>query len=258
MRALEVAAAQVHGQRHAGGFLCDDLVDELGVPVGQFIGVVPALAGGFTHFFVTEVGQVGVVHLDIGTTRGGQAAQLVAVSARHVVVEGRIKLGVGLLADAGAAAAEVQHGGGGNRHLGGATRRDLALEVLEIRELDVLGMAHLVNDTDHRWGQLLGAVGLAHGDRDVGLHTAELLEKVDVEVGAPELAVRDALQAHVFLKLHDLGDRLVFHQAQLLGRDLARGLFFARLEQVLGTQEAADVVVAGGKVGDGHGVSPDR
>ena len=88
--------------------------------------------------------------------------------------------------------------------------------------------------------------GLLDRDRDVGLDAAELLEEVDVEVGAAELAVGDALEAHVLLELHDLGDRLVFDLAQLLGRDLALGLLLARLQQVLGAQEAADVVVAGG------------
>jgi hypothetical protein len=66
------------------------------------------------------------------------------------------------------------------------------------------------------------------------------------KVGAAELAVGDALQAHVFLELHDLGDGLVFHRAQLLGRDVALGFLFAGFQQVLGAQKAADMVVAGG------------
>jgi hypothetical protein len=98
-----------------------------------------------------------------------------------------------------------------------------------------------------------GAVGLADGDRDVGLDAADLLQKVDVEIGAAELAVGDALQSDVLLELHDLGDRLVFHRAQLLGGDVALGLLLAGFQQVLGAQKAADMVVAGGKLG--HGVS---
>jgi hypothetical protein len=46
-----------------------------------------------------------------------------------------------------------------------------------------------------------------------------------VEVGAPELAVGDRLQAGVFLELDDLGDRLVLDLAQLCCADLA---FFSR------------------------------
>jgi hypothetical protein len=61
------------------------------------------------------------------------------------------------------------------------------------------------------------AVGLPDRDRDVGLDAAELLEEIDVEVGAPELAVGDALQADVFLEPDDLGDRVVLDFAQRFG-----------------------------------------
>ena len=84
-------------------------------------------------------------------------------------------------------------------------------------------------------------VAKAYGD--------ELLEEVDVEVGAAELAVGDALQADVLLELHDLGDGLVFDGAKLLGRDLAPGFLLARFEQVFGAQETADVVETGGQGG---------
>jgi hypothetical protein len=43
------------------------------------------------------------------------------------------------------------------------------------------------------------------------------VEEVDVEIGAAELAVGDALQAHVFLELDDLADGLVFDLAKLSG-----------------------------------------
>ena len=92
--------------------------------------------------------------------------------------------------------------------------------------------------------------------RDVGLHAAQLRQEVDVEIGAAELAVGDAVQAHVFLELDDVGDGAVFHRAQLLGRDLALGVLLARVEQELGAQEAADVVgTEGGLGGCGHGGS---
>jgi hypothetical protein len=110
----------------------------------------------------------------------------------------------------------------------------------------------LVGDADHRRGQVGGAIGLQHRQRNVGDHAAELLEEVDVEIGAAELSVGNRLQAHVLLELDDLGNRLVFNRAQLLGRDLAFGLLFARLQQVSGAQKAADMVVTGGELG-GHG-----
>ena len=93
----------------------------------------------------------------------------------------------------------------------------LRLQVLEVGALDVLDVAHLVDHAHHRRRELLAAVGLPDRDRDVGLDAAELLEEVDVEVGAAELAVGDALEADVLLELDDLGDRLVLDFAQLLG-----------------------------------------
>jgi hypothetical protein len=256
MRALEVAAAQVHREQHARRLLRDHLVDEGGIAVRQLVRVVAALAGGFAHVLVAQVGEVGVVHLHVGAAGRGQRAQLVAVGLGHVVVEHRVELGVRVLADAGAAAAKVQHGRRGDGHLGRAAGGHLALQVLEIGELDVLDVAHLVDHAHRGRRQFLGAVGLADGDRNVGLHAAELVEEVDVEIGAAELAVGDAFQADVFLEADDLGDGLVFDRAQLLGRDLALGLLLARFEQVLGAQETADVVVAGGQGGVlGHGVN---
>ena len=62
------------------------------------------------------------------------------------------------------------------------------------------------------------------------------------------------LQADVLLEPDDLGDRLVFHRAQLRGVDrLLDEELFARLEQVLRAQEAADVVGAErGRGAGGH------
>ena len=120
------------------------------------------------------------------------------------------------------------------------------LEELEVGELDVPGVSHLVDDAHHRRRQFFGAVGSADGHRHIGLHAAQLLQKVDVEVGAAELAVGDALQADIFLELDDLGDRLVFDFAQPFGRDLAVRMLFAGFEQDLGAQEAADVIGAEG------------
>ncbi len=78
-----------------------------------------------------------------------------------------------------------------------------------------------------------------------------------MEVGATELAVGDGLQAHVFLELDDLGDRAVLDFAQLRGRDRALLALFARVEQDLRAQEAADVVGAErGRGALGHGFSP--
>jgi hypothetical protein len=147
-----------------------------------------------------------------------------------------------LLADARAPAAEVQHRRRRNRDLGRA--RGAGLQVLEVGELDVLHVPHLVDHAHHGRCELLAAVGPLDHHRDVGFHAADLLEEVDVEVGAAELAVGDRLQADVLLESDDLGDRPVFHLAQVGGANLAFRLFLARLEQVFRTQEAAYVIGA--------------
>jgi hypothetical protein len=71
--------------------------------------------------------------------------------------------------------------------------------------------------------------------------------------GPAELAVGDALQAHIAVEPHDLGDRAVFHFAQLGGADLAAGLLLECFEQVGRAEETADMVGAEGR-GLAHGV----
>ena len=105
-------------------------------------------------------------------------------------------------------------------------------------------MLHLADDTHHRRRQLLGAVGPLNGDRDVGLHSADLLEKVDVKVRAAEFSVGDSLQACVLLGLHDLCNRAIFDGAKLLARELSLDSLVARIQQLARAQEAADVIGA--------------
>ena len=74
------------------------------------------------------------------------------------------------------------------------------------------------------------------------LDAVQLLEKVDVEEGAPELAVGDAAQADLLLAAHHVPDRRVLDRAERRAIDLAAGEARARLEQALRPQKAADVV----------------
>ena len=149
------------------GFLRHHQVDEFGVAVRQLIGVITTLARCFAHFFVTQVGQVGVVHLHIGAAGSGQAAQFFAIGVGHVLVKIGVQLWVMLFADACPAATEMQHGGGGDGDLGGVALADLAFEVLEVGQLDVFDMAHFVHHFHDRRRKFLRAVGLDDGDRDV-------------------------------------------------------------------------------------------
>ena len=80
------------------------------------------------------------------------------------------------------------------------------------------------------------------GDAALGLDAFELRQEVDMEIGAAELAIRDAAQSQVLLELDDAADRLVLDAAQRRGVDGAGLVLLARVEQRLGAQEAAHVV----------------
>ena len=81
-------------------------------------------------------------------------------------------------------------------------------------------MAQLAGDVHDRRGEVHLAAGAAKARRDAAARfdAFELLQKVDVEIGAPELAVGDALQPEILLEAHDVADRGVFDGAQLLLR----------------------------------------
>ena len=153
-----------------------------------------------------------------------------------------------LLADAGAAAAKVQHGRRGNGDLWRVACADLAFQEFEVGELNVFGVAHLAYHLHHGWCQLLASVWAFHGKRNADFNAAQLLQKIDMKVSAAEFAIGDALQANVFLEFDNFRDGLVLNTSQLFSREDAFCLLLTRLQQVLGTQKAANVVKACGKV----------
>ena len=144
---------------------------------------------------------------------------------------------------------KMQHGGRRNCDLGCVASAHLALEVFKVCQLDVLDVANLVDHAHHRWRQFLCAVGSNDRDRDVGLDPTDLLQKIDVEIGAAELSVCNAFQAYVFLKLHYLGNGAVFYQAQLLWGHSPFCFLLTGFKQVLRAQKAAYMVVVGGELG---------
>jgi len=107
-------------------------------------------------------------------------------------------------------------------------------------------MAHFVRDADHRWRQGDTAVSLLHAEWNVCGDAAKLLQKVNVKVGAAELAVGNAFEPDVLLEFHNFGDGFVFDQAQLLGRYGSCGFLGTGIKQVFGTQKTADMVVVSG------------
>ncbi len=83
------------------------------------------------------------------------------------------------------------------------------------------------------------------------VHTLELVDEVHVPRRTTELTVRGGLQADVALEADDLGDGEVLGLPQRVGVDLSRGMLRPGVQQLLGAQQAADVVGA-----EGRAVSP--
>jgi hypothetical protein len=75
-----------------------------------------------------------------------------------------------------------------------------------------------------------------------------LFQKIDVEVGAAEFAIGDALQADRLLLFDDIRDVIVFYFAQFIFGNFAMLVLFARIQQGLGPQKAANMVSAIGRV----------
>src|SRR3546814_13108209 len=73
-----------------------------------------------------------------------------------------------------------------------------------------------------------GELAVSDGD------AVEALQEIDMEEGAAELAVGDALEPDVLLALRHLADAVVLDPAQGLAGDLARRVLLARLDEEIG------------------------
>src|SRR5690348_18170069 len=75
-------------------------------------------------------------------------------------------------------------------------------------------------------------------------------------IGAAELAVGRAFKAEPFLELHHLADRFILDGLELIRRDGVLLPLVARIEQLLRTQETANVIGTERRCGTrGHGSS---
>lgn len=242
-----VSTAQVDADGHVLGPLRDGSVDQLGVVVGELLGLDPVARGGLlAHALVAEVGEVGVVELDEAASCGVEVGDLLLVHPDEIVEE-RLQGGVRALVDGLPSGAEVHHGGGRNADLGGdgildAQLLQLRVQELEVVDLDRLGVSQLSgHNQPRRSGQ---AVRCDVGRRDIALRldAVEVDAEVDVEVGAAELAIRHGAEAIFNLALHDSRNVLVLNLAELFGGDLASGSFVTRGQNNLGTQKGPDLV----------------
>lgn len=242
--AAVVPAAQVDAHRHVLGPLLDRPVDQVRVLAGELDGVaaVAFLRGG-PHVRVTEIRQVRVVELHEPTARVVQVLQFLLVRLGEVVeefVQRRVRFNV----DALAAAPEVDHGRARDRHLGAdlavlglaAGLGDLALEISEVGDLDRLAMAQLAgNDQLRRHPPALGLVGRVQAP--LHLDPIQMLQEVEVEKRAPELAIRDGPEARLELLAHYIRNILVLQLLQIRGRGLSCCELFAGRQNLLGPQE---------------------
>src|SRR5262249_56717209 len=95
------------------------------------------------------------------------------------------------------------------------------------------------------------------GNAALGHDTGELLEEIDVEVGAPELPVGDAGQAQVLLEADDVTDRGVLDSPERFPRNFALPAPLACIEQLGRAKKAADVIGAERRLRTGgHRPSP--
>jgi hypothetical protein len=96
----------------------------------------------------------------------------------------------------------------------------------------------------------LGAVVLAELGDEIAVgdgHAVHLLQEVDMEEGAAEFAVGDALQADLLLLRDQVADAFVLDGAQRVGRQGFGEKPVARLGQARGAQKTADMVGAEGR-----------
>src|SRR3546814_12973495 len=116
-----------HADGHVLRALADRLVHQAAVEMCEGIRVVTARLGALADLRVAEIGEVGVVHLQVAAAARRQVGDLGAIGGREVGIE-VFEVRIDLLRDRLAAAAELQHGGRGNAdirrfryHAGGET-----------------------------------------------------------------------------------------------------------------------------------------
>ena len=207
------------------------------------LGVVAALGDLRPLGRVVQVGQAGVVELQVLAAQLAEAPHLVGVGGRQVGPE-LLGVRVHLRVDRGQAAAVVDHVRRGDRELGDG-RLDLGLQVGERLGEDRLVHPHLAVDAQRREPGLERPAGVAELDRDVAGHLghpAQLVDEVHVPGRPAELAVGGGLQADLLLHGHHVGDRLVLHRPQVIGGQAPGREILPGLQQAGRAQQASHVV----------------
>ena len=178
---------------------------------------------------VVQIGEAGVVELEIGAAERRQAGDLLGVDLGEVVPE-RLHLGIGGLVDRRAAAAVMQHRRRGDRQLGrravGAWLPDRGFEKGEIVAENRLVEPKLAGDAMRGRAELDGAGLILEFDMQAVVavgDAADLIEEIHVPRAAAHLAVGDPAEADVPLQLHPVANGAILGCAQL-GRGEAASL----------------------------------
>ena len=231
------------GDRHAGrlgGHRRVDLADVAQVLVFSVV-ATGSQQGPLTG--IVQVGETGVVELEISATQVRQGGHLVCIGSAQVVPE-LLDVGVDTRVDGGRAAPVVHHA---RRRDGQLRRRGRGRLLEESERLTENGrrQGDLVVDTQGGGLERDGALRVVKLDLQPVIRRpdpAELVDEVHVPCRPAELAIGRRLEADVLLSLHHCANGVVLSGAELLRRHAAGGEVLAGLKHRLWSQQTTDVV----------------
>ena len=193
---------------------------------------------------IIQIGQAGVIELQVGAAELAQAFNLIRVDLLQVPPE-LFHVRIDRLVDRRATAAVMSHVRRGNGEFGGACcGRFEELKIFAEDTFLELELSAHANGRRRKFDVALLVVEF-HLHIVVGFgHSADLVEKVHVPGSTPMLAVGDALQPDVLLHFDHFADGLILEVAQFGGRDAAGLMLFTRLQEFFRAQQASHVVGA--------------
>src|SRR5215831_15535681 len=254
-RAGEIAAAQMHAYRHVTRPILDRGIEELGVAPRQRGRVLADIGDLLAQLRIAQIGEVDLVDLQIATAGCGEIADFLAVDTGKIVVE-CIDAGIGLGIDRAASAPEMHHSWRRERDLRRRPRdRHEKFEIVDEDSLAV-GPPELPGNLHGRRAVQAVAFGRMKAHRELGgdhLDIAEFQHEISVPGVAVVFAVGDELEPELLLQSHHLTDCRMLNTLELGIRDLFFLRLFARVDERGGSDEAADVLGAEGRLGAFHG-----
>src|SRR4051812_41770959 len=248
-RRTEIAAAQMHGDRHVGGNVRHRRIDHVGVDFRELVGIVAARGHLLAQLRIAQIGQIDLVELQIAAAGVGQGADGLAVGGTEIAIE-IVHRGIDRFRHRVAAVAEMQRRRRRDRHL----RRLLGVRLHELEMLDHRMRhvaAELLVDAQQDWPRLR-ALELELALADIGFDAIEPDQEVGLPRSAAVFAVGDRFQSGLLLLLDQRCDLTVLDRLELRRRDPAALALAARLLQRRRAQQAADMIGAKRWFGSHH------